>query len=119
LKSDNGQVLNLRIFMEHPILSHLRSLYRVLTRPQREKLMCAMIRINYGTSWPGDEERARHFLPEDLHRRLHLNGLNDVIESLCPISDEPTDPAYRSEPTTHRIVSADSSRTANKAPSNS
>jgi hypothetical protein len=76
--------------MDRDILQHLRPQYLRLPRSRREKLMCAMIRINYGTSWPGDEEVTRFFLPTSLRDRLHLNGLTSIIEALCPISDEPT-----------------------------
>ncbi len=76
--------------MDRDILQRLRPQYLMLPRPRREKLMCAMIRVNYGTSWPGDEETIRFFLSAAMHHRLHLNGLTTIIEELCPISDEPT-----------------------------
>jgi len=76
--------------MDRDILQRLRPQYLRLPRARREKLMCAMIRVNYGTAWSGDEETIRFFLSASMHHRLHLNGLTTMIEALCPLSDEPT-----------------------------
>lgn len=53
--------------------------------------MCAMIRINYGTPWAGDEEILKNFFPNWFHKSLSFGGLSPLIEALSPFTDEPTE----------------------------
>lgn len=71
--------------------------FRSVSRPDREKLLCAMIRVNYGTPWTGDAERLKDFFPSWYHANLSFGGLTNLIEMLSPFSDEPTQAGIRME----------------------
>jgi len=73
------------------IFKYFHARFRGVSRPQREKILCAMIRVNYGTPWKGDCEQLRDFFPPLFHDRLVFGGLTELIEALSPFSDEPTD----------------------------
>lgn len=64
--------------------------FKRLRRAERDVLLCAMIRVNYGTPWSGDEALLKNFLPDALHARLQFNGITDLIETISPFADEPT-----------------------------
>jgi hypothetical protein len=76
---------------EQKLYQFFHSRFTGTSRPEREKILCAMIRVNYGTSWDGDLDRLRNFFPAWYHKKLLFGGLTDLIESLSPFSDEPTD----------------------------
>lgn len=73
------------------IFTYFHARFRGVSRPQREKILCAMIRINYGTPWNGDIDHLREFFPPLFHDKLVFGGLTELIEALSPFSDEPTD----------------------------
>lgn len=65
--------------------------FRQVPRPQRDRLLCAMIRVNYGTAWEGDLEVLKDFFLPKYHKKLIFGGLSEWIEALNPFADEPTD----------------------------
>lgn len=74
------------------LFTFFNSRFVAVSRPLREQILCAMIRVNYGTSWDGDLDLLKNFFPEWYHRSLVLGGLSSLIETFSPSSDEPTDP---------------------------
>lgn len=91
-------------------IEFFHSRFKRIPRPQREKLLCAMIRVNYGTPWEGDLDGLKSFFPEDQHNLLFLGGLTTLIEALNPFADEPTD--YGVEPTIRLSSNLDETVTA-------
>ena len=73
------------------ITSFFHKSFRGISRPHREQILCAMIRINYGTPWSGDLEILKNFFPEWFHNQLFVGGLTQLIETLSPFTDDPTD----------------------------
>lgn len=73
------------------IFQYFHARFKGVSRPQREKILCAMIRINYGTPWSGDNELLSRFFPPLFHDKLVYGGLTELIEALSPFSDEQTD----------------------------
>lgn len=73
------------------VLSFFHSRFTGISRPEREHILCAMIRVNYGTPWNGDLDRLQSFFPQWYHKKLLFGGLTELIETLSPFSDEPTD----------------------------
>lgn len=73
------------------IFRYFHARFRGVSRPQREKILCAMIRINYGTPWRGDLDLLSDFFPPLFHDKLVFGGLTELIEALSPFSDEQTD----------------------------
>lgn len=64
--------------------------FRSISRPLREQLLCAMIRVNYGTPWTDDMMILKNFFPNQYYNRFNQGGLTPIIESLSPFSDDPT-----------------------------
>lgn len=73
------------------IFRYFHARFKGVSRPQREEILCAMIRINYGTPWSGDHELLSQFFPSLFHDKLVFGGLTELIEALSPFSDEQTD----------------------------
>ena len=69
----------------------LHERFKQVSRPAREELLCAMIRINYGTPWNGDSELVETFIPVQDHSQILHDNLTTLIETLSPFSDEPTE----------------------------
>lgn len=82
--------------------------FKRVSRPKRETILCAMIRINYGTPWAGDLELLRDFFPRAYDTRLNLGGLTNLIEALSPFADEPTDAGFVVEEPTLQDANATS-----------
>lgn len=74
-----------------------------MTRKQREDILCAMIRINYGTPWQGDLEVLASFFPKKEHVLFQPKQLQTLIDALTPYSDEPTHSSYKM-PSDHDIT---------------
>ncbi len=72
-------------------IQFFHSRFKRVTRSEREQILCAMIRVNYGTPWEGDGERLKNFFPEEFHNKLVFGGLTELVEALNPFADEPTD----------------------------
>ena len=83
--------------------------FKRVSRPAREKILCAMIRINYGTHWSGDMELLHEFFPSTYHTRLNLGGLTGLIEALSPFADEQTDAGFKTDEETLADENATSS----------
>lgn len=74
--------------------------FKKIARPERERVLCAMIRVNYGTPWQGDIEVLKKFFPADYHNKFVSNGLTSITEALSPFADEPTEVGFvTDEPT--------------------
>lgn len=84
-------------------IQFFHSRFKRVTRPEREQILCAMIRVNYGTPWEGDLDRLKNFFPKELHNKLVFGGLTELVEALNPFADEPTDYSVNEE-TFHRGV---------------
>ena len=72
-------------------ISTLQLLFKRISRPFREQLLCAMIRVNYGTAWDGDLEILKNFFPEESHSILSFGGLTKIIEAFSPFTEDKTD----------------------------
>jgi hypothetical protein len=71
-----------------------------VSRPLREQILCAMIRINYGTAWDGDLELLKKFFPDWYYPKLSADGLTHLIETFSPSVDDITHPGFiTDEPT--------------------
>lgn len=79
------------------IYEHFYARFKALNRNYRDNLLCALIRVNYGTPWNGDLKILHRFFPHWFHQHLILNGLNDLIEALSTFADEPTDSGILSQ----------------------
>lgn len=75
----------------------IRAQFRSLPRTEREKLLCALIRMNYGTTWTGDRDFLKAFFPPSEHKNFYTGGVVHLMELLTPYSDEPTNPGYKME----------------------
>ncbi|MBX7148325.1 hypothetical protein K1X76_04515 [bacterium] len=76
------------------IFSFFHRSFKSVSRPQREQILCAMIRINYGTPWKGDAKILENFFPIWFHKSLIVGGLTQLIEALSPFTDEPTEHGF-------------------------
>lgn len=76
---------------EGKVIHFFHRKFRQVSRPHRELILCAMIRINYGTPWSGDEEVLKNFFPMWYHKNLSLGGLTHLIEALSPFTEEVTE----------------------------
>lgn len=79
------------------IYEHFYARFKSLNRNYRDNLLCALIRVNYGTPWSGDLKILHQFFPTWFHQHLSLNGLNDLIEALSTFADEPTDSGIKQD----------------------
>ena len=86
------------------IYEHFFARFKALNRNYRDNLLCALIRVNYGTPWSGDLKILHRFFPTWFHQHLILNGLNSLIESLSSFADEPTDSGIDSQTLLHAPV---------------
>lgn len=73
----------------------LRYRFTEISRPARERLLCAMIRVNYGIPWSGDIPIVETFIPQADHIQIGHGQLTNLIERLSPFSDEPTEYGIR------------------------
>lgn len=80
------------------IYEHFYARFKALNRNYRDNLLCALIRVNYGTPWAGDLKILHRFFPVWFHQHLALNGLSDLIEALSSLADEPTDSGIKQDP---------------------
>lgn len=77
--------------MSHP----LQARFIQLPRSERERVLCAMIRVNYATTWPGDADLLRSFLPFNEHDKVAEGRLDSLISLLTLYAEEPTEPGYK------------------------
>jgi hypothetical protein len=73
----------------------LQARFVQLPRGEREKVLCAMIRVNYATTWPGDFELLRGFLPPVEHGKIAEGQLETLISLLTLYAEEPTQPGAK------------------------
>jgi hypothetical protein len=71
--------------------SNIRSHFKKVSRPFREQILCAMIRVNYGTPWAGDADILKNFMGTRFENKFVAGGLTSLIEVLSPFTDEPTE----------------------------
>lgn len=83
-------------------LKLLETRFKQISRQAREHLLCAMIRINYGTPWQGDQDIVQAFLPKHNHLMIGQDGLIKLIDFLSPYSEEPTESGLPQEDLTLR-----------------
>jgi hypothetical protein len=81
--------------MDQNLLQELQRDFTRLSRAERNRILCAMMRINYGTAWAGDRDLLNSFFPTAVHSFFILGGLSDWIAGLTPLSDEPTNPGIK------------------------
>ncbi len=82
-----------KVLVTLPMQEEFRDFFDKFTRTpriKREHILCAMIRVNYGTPWEGDAEILQEFFPVSYHSQLCLGGLTPLIEAFNPFADEPT-----------------------------
>lgn len=75
----------------YKLYRYFQACFKRINRSERERLLCAMIRVNYATPWEGDLRLLQSFFPSWYHARLVEGGFTSLIEALSPFSDDPTE----------------------------
>lgn len=76
-------------------MKNLQDDFTRLTRTERSRILCALMRVNYGTEWAGDLDLLRSFFPQLIYQEFRAGSLGDWIAGLTPLSEEPTHPGIR------------------------